>query len=79
MENDSLKNVVSKKFESFRKSFDFYKIFEVDVTKDSNYFDHFVYKKLKVFLKVGSQSKEFVVEIPTFQRLLRLDLSISSE
>ena len=47
--------------------------------KDSNYFDHYVYKKVKGVFIVNDVTTEFSFEIPTFQRLLRLDITVHAE
>jgi hypothetical protein len=47
------------------------------VEDKSLFFDHFVYKKLKVWASVGAQRLEFSVSIPSYQRLLRLTLIVS--
>ncbi len=48
-------------------------------TKDSNYFDQYVYKQVKGTFIVNDVVAEFSFQIPTFQRLLRLDITVHAE
>lgn len=51
----------------------------MNTEKDSNYFDHYVYKHIKGTFIVNDVVAEFSFEIPTFQRLLRLDITVQAE
>lgn len=56
---------------------DFLKIFDVDNDNESNYFDHYIYKTLKVWVSIGEKKSSFKLDLPNFQRLLRLKLTVS--
>jgi hypothetical protein len=51
----------------------------VNQERDSNYFDHYVYKHIKGTFIIDEVVAEFSFDIPTFQRLLRLDITVSAE
>jgi hypothetical protein len=54
-------------------------MFDVFNENENDYFDRYVYKRLKGVIFVGSKKIEFNIPIPCYQRLLRINLEIRGD